>query len=100
MIISNLSLNIVPLCMLLYFLSSYYFSNIPTKLSYLHINCTSNGLGKRPSVAVFDGNKICLQSIYECQQVFSASVIGAIEIRYSNDDGVSLFNNPLSIYEG
>ena len=102
-IITNLSLNIPTslICFILYiFLFFSNFSNIPTKVSYLHINCTSNGLGKRPSIAVFNGNKICLQSIYECQQVFSAAIIGAIESRYGNNDEASLLNNPLSVYYG
>ena len=29
-----------------------------------------------------------MQSVYECQQVFSAAVIGAVEARYSENDEV------------
>ena len=66
----------------------YGFSEIPTSVKYLHVNCTSNGLGKRPKVPVFNGNQIYLQSIYECQQVASAAMIGALEGRYSGNDEV------------
>jgi len=61
-------------------------SEIPTNVNYLHVDCTSNGLGKRPKTPVFNGNKICLQSVYECQQVFSAAIIGALEARFSSND--------------
>ena len=64
------------------------FSEIPTSVKYLHVNCTSNGLGKRPKVPVFNDKKIYLQSIIECQQVASASMIGALEGRYSGNDEV------------
>ena len=64
------------------------FSEIPTSVNYLHIDCTSNGLGKRPKVPVFNDKKIYLQSIIECQQVASASMIGALEGRYSGNDEV------------
>ena len=68
----------------------YGFSEIPTSVNYLHINCTSNGLGKRPKVPIFSGKNIYLQSIHECQQVSSAAILGALEARYSDNDEVIL----------
>jgi len=66
-------------------------SEIEASTDYLYIDCTSNGLGKRPSVPIFNGKKICLQSIHQCQQVFSAAVLGALEARFSDND--ELMNN-------
>ena len=58
--------------------------------NYLYIDCTSNGLGKRPSVPIFNGKNICLQSIMLCQQVSSAAALGALEARFSDNDEVIL----------
>ena len=60
---------------------------------YLYIDCTSNGLGKRPSVPIFNGKKICLQAISQCQQVYSAAALGAVEARFSDNDEVIFFSN-------
>ena len=60
---------------------------------YLYIDCTSNGLGKRPSVPIFNGKKICLQAISQCQQVYSAAALGAVEARFSDNDEVIFFFN-------
>jgi len=45
----------------------------------LFVDCTANGLSKRPAVDVFQGERIVLQSIFMCQQVFSAAAIAYIE---------------------
>ena len=65
-------------------------SEVPANGQYLYIDCTSNGLSKRPAVPIFNGTRICLQAINQCQQVYSAAAIGAIEARFSEDDQVSL----------
>jgi len=61
-------------------------SEMPASKDYLYIDCTSNGLGKRPSVPIFNGKKICLQAISQCQQVYSAAALGAVEARFSDND--------------
>jgi hypothetical protein len=53
--------------------------------STLYIDCTADGLERRPSAAVFDGDKITLQTVRGCQQVFSAAFIGHIEACYDGD---------------
>ena len=58
---------------------------VPTGRSMLHIDCTADGLEKRASVDVFDGNLITLQSVRPCQQVFSAAFIGHVEAAYETD---------------
>ena len=69
-------------------MSIFYYSEIEASTNYLYIDCTSNGLGKRPSVPIFNGKKICLQSVHQCQQVYSAAVLGALEARFSENDEV------------
>ena len=64
-------------------------SEVPATDQYLYIDCTSNGLGKRPAIPIFNGKGICLQAINQCQQVYSAAAIGAIEARFSENDEVS-----------
>jgi hypothetical protein len=59
---------------------------VPTSAKKLHIDCSADGLAKRSVRPVFEGNSITLQSLAMCQQVFSASVIGYVESRYSDDE--------------
>ena len=61
----------------------------PTSPATLHIDCTADGLEKRPATPVFAGRDITLQSLRMCQQVFSAAFIGHIESAY---DGEALKN--------
>jgi hypothetical protein len=66
----------------------HFFSEMSASKDYLYVDCTSNGLGKRPSVPIFNGKKICLQAISQCQQVYSAAALGAVEARFSDNDEV------------
>lgn len=52
----------------------------------LYVDCTSPGLRRPPSVPVFDGDRITLQSVRGCQQVFSSAFIAHIEAAYDGDD--------------
>lgn len=45
----------------------------------LYVDCTADGLEKRPPVPVFSGNTITLQAVRTCQQVFSAAFIAHAE---------------------
>jgi hypothetical protein len=58
---------------------------IPTGASTLHIDCTADGAVKSPATAVFDGDRITLQSVRGCQQVFSAALIAHIEATRDGD---------------
>lgn len=51
----------------------------------LYIDCTTQGLPRPPSVPVFDGDRITLQSVRSCQQVFSAAFIAHVEAAYGDD---------------
>tara|TARA_R110002096_G_scaffold101316_8_gene224037 strand:- start:3537 stop:4940 length:1404 start_codon:yes stop_codon:yes gene_type:complete len=52
---------------------------IATTPTTLHIDCTADGAERRPPSPVFAGNRITLQSVRTCQQVFSAALIGHVE---------------------
>ncbi|MEM8492773.1 MAG: NAD(P)/FAD-dependent oxidoreductase [Pseudomonadota bacterium] len=53
--------------------------------SSLFVNCTADGLERRPAVPVFDGAQITLQAVRPCQQLFSAALIGYIETTQMQD---------------
>ena len=52
----------------------------------LYVDCTAAGLSRPPSVSVFDGDQITLQSVRGCQQVFSSAFIAHVEAAYPDDD--------------
>ena len=58
---------------------------IPASDSTLYIDCTADGLERRPPATVFDGDRITLQSLRGCQQVFSAALIAHVEAAYHDD---------------
>jgi len=59
---------------------------LPTGKDILHIDCTADGLVKRPGRAVFDGDRITLQPLVHCQQIFSAALTAFIELKHADDD--------------
>ncbi|BBX15385.1 hypothetical protein CRI77_25660 [Mycolicibacterium duvalii] len=58
---------------------------VPTGRS-LVVDCTTQGLPRPPSVPVFDGDRMVLQSVRGCQQVFSAAFIAHVEATYGDDE--------------
>src|ERR1700758_298257 len=67
---------------------------IPTGAATLHIDCTADGAVKGPATDVFDGNRITLQSVRVCQQVFSAALIAHIEATRDGDHDDTVKNEP------
>lgn len=61
------------------------FSPVPDTL---YIDCTADGLEKRPAVPVFSSNTITLQAVRACQQVFSAAFIAHVEAAYGDDEAL------------
>lgn len=51
----------------------------PCRPDTVHVDCTADGLERRPVQPVFGDGRITLQTIRSCQQVFSAALIGRIE---------------------
>ena len=60
--------------------------DVPTQADTLHIDCSADGLARRPAVRVFEGDRITLQAVRTCQQVFSAAFIAHVEAEYDDDD--------------
>jgi hypothetical protein len=52
---------------------------LPCDSETLFIDCSADGLERRPTLPVFNGAKITLQTVRPCQQAFSAALIGHIE---------------------
>lgn len=50
------------------------------------IDCTADGLANRPARPIFNGQKITLQSVRTCQQVFSAAFIAHIEVTKADEN--------------
>jgi hypothetical protein len=59
--------------------------SIPTSPGTLHVDCTADGLERRPVVPVFAGDRLTLQSVRTCQQVFSAAFTAHVESAYEDD---------------
>ena len=59
--------------------------SIPTSPDALHIDCTADGLARRPAVPVFDSNRITLQNLRTCQPTFSAGLTGHVEASYTDE---------------
>lgn len=57
---------------------------IPTTTTTFHVDCTADGLERRPAVPVFDGERLTLQTVRHCQQVFSAAFIAHVEASYDD----------------
>jgi hypothetical protein len=53
---------------------------IPTSLGTLHVDCSADGLAERPVQPVFAADRITLQSVRTCQQVFSAAFTAHVEL--------------------
>lgn len=58
---------------------------VATTAQTLHVDCTADGLARRPAVAVFADGAITLQSVRTCQQVFSAAFTAHIEATYEDE---------------
>jgi hypothetical protein len=63
--------------------------------SSLHVDCTTPGLPRPPSVPVFDGDRITLQSVRGCQQVFSSALIAHVEGSYGDDESRNALCEPV-----
>ncbi|OBR03119.1 hypothetical protein CH63R_14345 [Colletotrichum higginsianum IMI 349063] len=61
----------------------------------LFIDCSANGLAKLPATAVFQDDKIRLQSVRQCQQVFSAAFIAHVEATYGDDETKNKLCRPI-----
>lgn len=61
-------------------------ATLPTPANAVFIDCAADGLPKVPMTKVFDGNKITLQTIRMCQQIYSGGFIGNVEANVNADE--------------
>lgn len=59
---------------------------LPTGMGTLYVDCSTDSLAPHPAVPVFQDGKITLQSVYMCQQVFSAGLIAHVEAMGCEED--------------
>jgi hypothetical protein len=57
----------------------------PTPPGSVYVDCAADGLRSRPEKQVFDGDLITLQTVWSCQQVYSAGFIGNVEVNLHNE---------------
>ncbi len=60
--------------------------DVPSTATTVHVDCSADGLAWRPPVPVFADDRITLQTVRSCQQVFSAAFIAHIEAAYDDDE--------------
>ncbi|GAB5415773.1 MAG: NAD(P)/FAD-dependent oxidoreductase [Congregibacter sp.] len=65
------------------------------KPNTLFVDCTADGLARRPPEPVFSGNRITLQAVRTCQQVFSAAFIAHVEVTQSDPAHKNLLCTPV-----
>lgn len=58
----------------------------PAPKNAVFIDCAADGLPKVPMVPVFNGNRITLQTVRMCQQVYSGGFIGNVECNVDADE--------------
>jgi hypothetical protein len=58
---------------------------LPVTPDTLHIDCSADGLARRPAVPVFEGDRITIQNIRTCQPTFSSALIGHVEAAYTDE---------------
>lgn len=51
----------------------------------LYVDCAADGLKNRPVKKVFEGNRITLQTVRMCQQVYSGGFIGNVEANFKDE---------------
>jgi len=61
-------------------------TTFPLDCQSLFVDCSSDGLAAKPACPIFQGDRIVLQSVHMCQQVYSASAIAALEMRMEDHD--------------
>jgi hypothetical protein len=68
---------------------------VATAGSVTYVDCTGDGLGSRKSTAVFDAERITLQTVRTCQPVFSAAVIAHVETAYTDEETKNALCGPV-----
>jgi hypothetical protein len=69
--------------------------SVPSAPSALYIDCTADGAPQRPASPIFEPDRITLQAVRGCQQVFSAAFIAHVEFAYDEDAVKNLLCAPI-----
>lgn len=68
---------------------------VPVSSGTLFVDCSAAGIPTRPSVPVFDGDRITPQWVRICQPTFSAAFTGHVEAAYESDDEKNRLCSPI-----
>ncbi|MBJ82650.1 MAG: hypothetical protein CL462_07090 [Acidimicrobiaceae bacterium] len=60
-------------------------ATVSTSPNTIHVDCTADGLARRPIRPVFEDGLLTLQTVRSCQQVFSAAFIAHVEATYDGE---------------
>ena len=63
----------------------------------LHVDCAADGLKQRPAKKVFDGNRITLQTVRMCQQVYSGAFIGNVAANLQDETRMNELCRPVPL---
>lgn len=58
---------------------------VPTSLGKVHVNCSADGIPRLPEQTVFQGDRIKVQYVRQCNPTFSGAFIAHVEATLSND---------------
>lgn len=70
--------------------------NLATDRAAVYVNCTAQGIYRRPVKKIFDGRTITVQWVRTCQPTFSASLIGYVETAISDDETKNHLCQPIA----
>lgn len=58
---------------------------VPTSPGHVHIHCSADGIPNRPSVPIFQGERIVLQYVRRCSPTFSGAFVAHLEATLPGD---------------
>jgi hypothetical protein len=59
--------------------------SVPHRAGTLFVDCSADGLERRPVVPMFHGDTITVQTVRTCQQVFSSAFVAHVEAAYDDE---------------
>lgn len=59
---------------------------VAAREGHLYVDCTADGLAKLPPRPIFEPGRITLQSVFMCQQVFSAAILARLSLLDTTDE--------------
>jgi len=68
---------------------------VPTSPGHVHIHCSADGIPNRPSVPIFQGERIVLQYVRRCSPTFSGAFVAHLEATLADDAGKNALCTPV-----